>query len=186
MITDIVPGSISAISQMSGRPLALSMMDCEIVILVDTSASMSDCDSRGGKSRYDVACEELRFLQANNPGKILVISFSDTALACLGGVPQYIGGGTLVSRALEYARPYDIPGMKIILISDGEPMDERQAFDVAKTYHNAISTIYVGPEDRPYGRDFLRRLAAATGGSTVTADRVKELATTVQTLLLTK
>ena len=42
MITDIVPGSISAISQMSGRPLALSMMDCEIVILVDTSASMSD------------------------------------------------------------------------------------------------------------------------------------------------
>ena len=63
-------------------------------------------------------------------------------------------------------------------------MDERQAFDVAKTYHNAISTIYVGPEDRPYGRDFLRRLAAATGGSTVTADRVKELASTVTQLLL--
>lgn len=184
MITEIVPGSISAIAQASGRPLALSMVDCEIVILVDTSGSMSNHDSRGGKSRYDVACEELRILQANNPGKILVISFSDTAIVCLGGVPQYLGGGTMVSRALEYARTYDLPAMKFILISDGEPTDEIQALRVAKTYKNPISTVYVGPEDHPYGREFLSRLASLSGGSSVSADRVKELAATVERLLL--
>jgi hypothetical protein len=44
----------------------------------------------------------------------------------------------------------------------------------------------VGPEDRPYGRDFLSKLAIATGGSTVTADRAKDLAENIETLLLLK
>lgn len=182
--TQIVPGSISAIAQTTGKPLALSMMTVEIVILVDTSGSMTDRDSRGGLSRYDVACDELRKLQVANPGKILVLSFSDNTEICLGGVPRFIMGGTYVAQALKFAKQYDLPDMKFFLISDGEPMDGDQALQVAKTYKNHISTIFVGPEDNPSGLAFLRQLAAATGGQHVTADRAKELAATVTQLLL--
>lgn len=180
----IVAGSIAAMAEQSGQPLALSMMDVEIVILVDTSGSMMYHDSRDSRSRYDVACEELSKLQAANPGKILVLSFSDNTELCLGGIPRFTGGGTYVDEALRFAKEYDLPGMQFFLISDGEPFDERSALQIARTYQNHISTIFVGPENNPAGREFLRRLAEATGGQTVTADRAKELAASVTRLLL--
>jgi hypothetical protein len=74
--------------------------------------------------------------------------------------------------------------MNIIVISDGEPDSEREAIAVATTYKNKISTIYCGPEERPSGRDFLDKLAKATGGQSLTADRAKELSKTIETLLL--
>jgi hypothetical protein len=44
--------------------------------------------------------------------------------------------------------------------------------------------IYVGPENHPSGRDFLQKLAQATGGISVTADRAKELKSEIEQLLL--
>ena len=184
METAIVAGSISDVAITKGKPLALAFMDVETVVIVDTSGSMSAQDSRNGLSRYSVACSELSKLQAGQPGKILVISFSDEAKVCLNGVPYNFMGGTLVGRALQFAKQYDISGMNIIVISDGEPMDENEALAVARTFINPISTVYVGPPDEPRGREFLGRLAMATGGKTVTSDRAKELATSIQTLLL--
>lgn len=182
--TAVVAGSISDVVQAKSQSLALAFMAVETVVIVDTSGSMGACDSRGGKSRYNVACEELSMLQGRNPGKILVISFSDEVKVCLNGVPYNFMGGTLVGRALQYAKQYDLEGMNIIVISDGEPMDENEALAVARTYTNPISTIYVGPPDETRGREFLGRLAMATGGKTVTADRAKELASSITTLLL--
>lgn len=184
METTIVVGSISDIAKTQNLSLAESFLNCEMVILVDTSGSMGQRDSRGGKSRYAVACEELAYLQAQNPGRILVISFSDSARIDLGGVPHNYGGGTMVSKALIFAKDYDLPGIRFILLSDGEPFDEQEALSIAGKYQNKISCVYVGPEEYPVGRDFLQRLSAATGGQTVTADRAKELARTIQTLLL--
>lgn len=94
MNTEIVPGSISALAQSSGKSIAELFTRAEVVAIVDTSGSMSNQDSRGGKSRYEVACEELAYLQKNRPGKVAVISFSDSAQFCPGGVPFYEGGGT--------------------------------------------------------------------------------------------
>ena len=184
METAIVTGSIKDIVQTNGQSLALAFMSVETVVIVDTSGSMGAMDSRGGQSRYNVACEELSKLQGSNPGKILVISFSDEVKVCLNGVPYNFMGGTLVGRALHYAKQYDLPGMNLILIADGEAQDSEEALRIAQTYNNAISTIYVGPSDSLAGRRFLEELAAATGGKTVTADRAKELATSIQTLLL--
>ena len=73
--------------------------------------------------------------------------------------------------------------MTFFVISDGEPDDERGALKVAAQYTNVINGIYVGPEDRPTGRDFLKKLAEASGGQVVTADRAKELADKVTLLL---
>src|SRR5688500_19462779 len=38
---------------------------------------------------------------------------------------------------------------------------------IAKQYHNKIDVIYVGPEARPDGREFLKQLAKASGGQIV-------------------
>jgi len=116
MDTAIVAGSISDVVQTERKSLALAFMNVETVVIVDTSGSMGACDSRGGKSRYNVAVEELSMLQGSNPGKILVISFSDEVKVCLNGVPYNFMGGTIVGRALQYAKQYDLEGMNIILI----------------------------------------------------------------------
>ncbi len=179
----IVPGSISSLAQRNGSSLAETFLSVDVVIIVDVSGSMNTNDSRGGQSRYKVACDELAQLQANLPGKIAVIAFSDEVLFCPGGVAQYLGGMTDLTRALEFARQADVPGMKFILISDGQPDNPVTAIGVAKDYHNKIDVIFVGPEDMPEGRDFLKRLAAATGGQAVTIDRAKELQAGIQYLL---
>lgn len=184
MNTAIVPGSLSAIARQENKSIAETFVNVDLVVIVDTSGSMFTHDSRGGKSRYKTACEELAALQASHPGKIAVLSFANSAIFCPSGVPTYLSGGTNMAGALQFAKIADVPGMQFILISDGEPNDEQETLAVAKTYRNKISTIYVGPEDQPAGREFLRRLAAATGGQTVTADRANLLADKITTLYL--
>ena len=182
--TQIVPGSISAIAKSTGQSIAQLFTNAEIVTIVDVSGSMGLHDSKDGKSRYQVACEELATIQKNKPGKVAVISFSDNAFFCPGGIPIYEGSGTNLAHALRYAKIADVPGMNIIVISDGEPDSKEQALAVARTYKNKISTVYCGPEDRSHGQKFLTELANITGGQTLTSDRAIALSKTIETLLL--
>lgn len=179
----IISGSIGAIAKESGKSIAESFINADLIAIVDTSGSMSSGDSRDGFSRYDVACQELKNLQRNMPGKIAVISFSDDVQFCAGGVPTYFGCGTDLVRALQFCKIADVPDMRFILISDGEPDQPEKCIEVAKTYQNRIDVIYVGPERFPTGRDFLEKLASATGGKAVTADRAVELEIQVMQLL---
>jgi Mg-chelatase subunit ChlD len=156
-----------------------------MVILVDTSGSMGAQDSRGGRSRYDVACEELKALQGSLPGKIAVLSFSGDVEFNPSGTPRFMQSTTDMTKALRFAKVADnIPGMRFILISDGEPNSPEQALATARTYKNKIDTVYVGPENQPTGQGFLVKLAKASGGQTMTADRAKELKSGIETLLL--
>ena len=182
--TQIVPGSISAIAKSTGQSIAQLFTSAEIVTIVDVSGSMGLHDSRGEKSRYEVACEELAIIQRNKPGKVAVISFSVHAFFCPCGIPIYEGGSTDLAHALRYAKIADVPGMNIIVISDGEPDSKEQALAVARTYKNKISTVYCGPEDRSHGQKFLTELANITGGQTLTSDRAIALSKTIETLLL--
>ena len=184
--TSLVVGSLEAIAKRDNMSLAESFLTCDIVVLCDTSGSMSMKDSRGGKSRYDVSLEELAQLQATMPGKLGIISFSSNTMFCPGGQPFDLGGGTDLAGALRFAKVADVPGMQFIVISDGKPDSEQEALKEAKRYDAKISTIFVGPEDDlEGGRKFLQQLAAASGGASVTADRAKELASKVERLLLT-
>jgi len=83
----IVKGSLTDIAAQHGHSLAQTFVNAEVVILIDTSGSMDTHDSRGGRKRYDVACEELAALQGNLPGKIAVLSFSDQTMFCPDGKP---------------------------------------------------------------------------------------------------
>jgi Mg-chelatase subunit ChlD len=181
----IVPGSLSAIAKQENKSIAETFVNADCIVIVDTSASMNSHDSRGGRSRYEVACEELAQLQAHHPGKIAVLAFSNDVMFCPSGIPAYLGGGTDMAKALQFAKIADVTGMQFILISDGEPDDETKTLDIARTYQNKISTIYVGPEQHPAGRDFLYRLAQATGGTGITVDRARELKSGIEKLFLT-
>jgi len=183
-MTAIIPGSLGAIAKQESKSLAETFTNADCIVIVDTSGSMNDQDSRDGKSRYEVACEELARLQAEFPGKIAVLAFSTDIQFCPSGIPVFLGSGTDMAKALEFAKIADVPGMQFILISDGEPDEEARTIAVARTYQNKISTIYVGPEERPVGRDFLYRLAQATGGQGITVDRAKELKSGIERLML--
>jgi hypothetical protein len=185
--TALVPGSLAAIAKTNNVSLAETFLSAEAIIIVDVSGSMSDHDARGGKSRYEVALDELARLQAQLPGRLAVIEFSSTVRFVPSGAPSFQGGGTQLAEALRFTKVADVPGaMRFFVISDGEPGDPDEALKIARSYQNKIDTIFVGPEeDWAGGRDFLQRLAQASGGQAVTCDRLKELAPTIERLLLT-
>lgn len=183
MNNQIIQGSLAQIAQQNNQSIAETFVNADVVIIVDTSGSMAACDARGDRSRYDVACEELKNLQAQLPGKLALISFSDDVIFCPSGIPFNYGRGTDLTKALKFAKIADLAsGMRFIVISDGEPDDESTALAVAKTFKAKIDTIYVGPEGGE-GQAFLKRLAKASGGQGVTAEKVKELQSTVIHLL---
>ena len=184
MSTALVPGSLAAIARHDEVSLAETFLGCEVMVICDTSGSMAALDGRGGRTRYDAALEELAALQTALPGKIGVIAFSSEVAFCPDGKPFNFGRGTDLARALLFARAADVPEMRFIVISDGQPEDAPRALAAAADYKNRIDTIFVGPEeDAAGGQRFLAQLAKASGGQAVTADRVLELATKVQQLL---
>jgi hypothetical protein len=179
----IVTGSIADVAQRSGQSLAQSFVNAECVVICDTSGSMDSADSRGGRTRYDVACEELAALQTAMPGKIAVLSFANETMFCPDGKPWNQQGGTDLAGALQFAKVADVPGIRFIVISDGEPNDKAAALNTARGYTNKIDVIFVGPENLPAGRDFLTKLAQASGGQVVTADKAAGLALEAKRLL---
>ena len=183
-LSTIVAGSLADQARTNNTSLAESFLSAALIVIVDTSGSMGATDSRGGRSRYDVACAELADLQRTMPGKVAVIAFSSDTVFVPGGVPPFLGGGTDLAGALQFAHVADTPGMRFVVISDGEPDDSAAALTVTSTFAARIDTIYVGPEANPSGRHFLQQLAKSSGGKSVTADRATELRSSIEALLL--
>ena len=164
--------------------IAETFLSAEIVALVDTSASMNARDSRGGRSRYAVACDELAQVQRDHPGKVGVVSFSDEAVFCPGGVPTFLYGGTNLAGALEFARVAD-GCVRFVVISDGYPDNPARALQIAGSLTSEIDTIYVGPETEEDGRHFLIDLARRKRGRALVAEKGTLLGDRVSQLLLT-
>jgi hypothetical protein len=144
----------------------MGFMGVKAFVMVDVSSSMDVCDAGNGKSRYDVACDELAKLQNENPGEIAVGAFSNHADFCPGGVPIHAGGMTDMAAALEMMLMADNTGIRLVLISDGEPNDQSATLKIAGKFKSKIDTIFVGNETgfRP---GVPAQLAAATGGVAV-------------------
>jgi len=184
MSQEIVFGSLGYIAQHSRLSIVESFLNVDAILIVDISASMLERDCQYGHTRYAVAVQELERLQRAQPGKVAVIEFACTALFAPGGIPSQPSGTTNLTGALQYVKPADGCGIKIILISDGDPDNELTALDVARSFKTKIDTVYIGPEGG-HGADFLRRLSAATGGLNVTQDvrAIAHLSDTVTKLL---
>lgn len=182
MTTDLVPGSLGAIARETGRTLAETFLSADVIILIDTSASMNARDVRNGRRRYDVACEELAALQAKMPGKIAVVTFSDQAVYTPYGIPPYLGRNTDLAGALKFVQPAD-GTVQFVVISDGRPNDEDAALRIARTFASRINAVYVGPELGYTGMAFLQQLAQAAGGRYTVAATAHQLSGQIQNLL---
>jgi len=165
----IVKGSVLHVAKSSGQKLAEALSSAEIIVLFDSSMSMSarDRNVEGyAKSRYERACDELVNVQSNAPGKVAIVSFSNSAEWCLGGIPKFLNESTDLAGAFRFVRGVDAPGRKFLVISDGEPNDKNAALEIASTFQGEINCIYVGPNGGS-GQDFLNSLSGLHGGTFV-------------------
>jgi len=178
----IIPGSLSSIAKRQNQSLAESFLSVDVLLIVDVSGSMLSPDAPGGKTRYDMAVEELKRLQADMPGQIGVVAFSNSVQFCPSGHPTGSFGTTDMAKALEFVKPTDGIGIRFILISDGQPDSAEDTLRVAGTFKSKIDTVYIGPEGG-HGRKFLQQLAAASGGQFVQSVEIAELAAPVLKLL---
>jgi len=185
MSTQLVQGSIAHVARAQNLTLAEAFMSAKAIVVVDVSCSMAIDDCPGNRKRYDVACEQLFQLQRDLAGQVAVVSFSDYPRFCPGGIPSQPTGGTDLAAALRFVYPADGTGIRLILISDGEPNSADDALKQAANFTSKIDTVYCGPETG-LGRDFLRRLAEASGGvyTNQTVKDLPQLAATVQQLLV--
>lgn len=179
---EITKGSIADIMNKENVSLAESFLTCDCIILFDVSGSMQEKDGTG-ISRFDRGLKELKELQASLPGKVAIVQFADHPDFMPGGVPAMFvsGSGTDMTSALKYIQVADeIPDMRFIVISDGEPNNALTALNVADKFSNTIDTIYIGPVEGGHwgsdGRAFLQQLAARSGGKPVTsaAENIKK------------
>ena len=185
MNNSIVPGSLSQIAQQNNTGLAESFLGADYIIVLDMSGSMSSHDAPGGKSREQVAEEDVIHLQTMHKGKIALFCFADYCIFAPGGVPLNCGGSTNMAAALRYIQAADDCGSKIILVSDGMPNDASETLRIAREFKNKIDTIFCGPEtDTEGGRAFLEKLARATKGKSYQSDSPGLLGTSVEKLLL--
>jgi hypothetical protein len=182
--TALVVGSLAQIAKASNVSLAESFLNVDVVILCDCSGSMDTHDSRDGKTRYEVALEELARLQGDLPGKLCVIGFASSPAFAPTGQPIFTGTGTNLAGALQFVKIADDGDMRFIVISDGQPDEPEKALQVASGFRGRIDGFFTGPEGDSAGRRFLERLAAAHGGQAVTAAQACQLAAKIAQLLL--
>lgn len=184
MSQEITYGSLGYMEQ-QGQSIAESFLSVDAILMLDISASMQGTDTPNGQSRYTVACDEMRRLQRQIPGKLALVEWATGHAFCPGGVPSPPDGwSTNMAGVLDFVKAADDTGIKLILISDGEPDSEQETLAVARTFKSKIDTIYIGPEGGR-GADFLRRLADATGGraETKSAREIVSLSNSITRLL---
>jgi Mg-chelatase subunit ChlD len=185
MTKAIVKGSLDAVAKRENKTLAESFLTCDTLLLVDMSSSMSTKDAGNGISRYDAAERDVIRLQNKYEGRVALVCFSSTVEFCPTGNPIRLGGGTDLEKALKFIRPADDCGIKLIVISDGEPNEPDKTLETAKMFKSKIDCIFIGPENDVYGgRAFLEKLANVTGGEFVSSEKPGQLMAETERLML--
>jgi hypothetical protein len=131
-----------------------------LVILADVSDSMDrrDAGDNGCSRRIDVMRRGLESALASRPDARLV-AFQAQAWAIQGphDLPLDPDGGTCVASAVRLAAQYRPD--RTLLISDGSPYSEEEAFDAREHLPGRIDTLYCGPDHDEEAIDFMRRFA---------------------------
>lgn len=184
MNKSIATGSQQHMAKKNNMSLAETFLSAEMVIILDNSGSMTMRDTPQRISRVDLAQQHLETLQAKYPGKVALICFADNVEYSPGGMIIPVGGGTDLGKALRFSKVADDCGLKIVIISDGEPNDKQDALNVAKIYKSRIDVIYCGSETSQSGMRFLQELANISGGQLYTSDNPGELLASAEILMI--
>lgn len=143
-----------------------------VTLVLDHSSSM-DIAMSNGKTRMEGLDQVVSEIQREAKVAMMAFATGCTFTDKLDPTPgRDINGGTNLGGALKEAAKSCV---RCIVISDGEPNDEFYAMDMGKAL-GRCDTIFVGDKNGG-GREFLRRLAAETGGTMFDGDltEVKKL-----------
>lgn len=185
MSNQIIIGSQQDIANKQNISLAQSFLSAKIIILFDNSGSMHANDAPGNRTRLAVAEEHLTIIQGKYPGQVALICFACEVEYAPSGKPISVGGSTDLAAGLRFIQMADDCGMKIVIVSDGEPNSKDDALYVASQFKSKFDVIYVGSEnDYRGGRQFLEQLASVTGGQFFQGDEPGMLAESIEILLL--
>jgi hypothetical protein len=166
----IAKGSIRDVA--AGGDNALALLNAKVLVLCDRSGSMSQ-EARAGKTCYELEDDIVTRIQAKYPGQVALAAFADVAYLCPTGSLPPPGGNTNMLDALRVAEPLAAVGLRIIMVTDGEPShDEAEVLQAAKALRGKMDCIFVGPE-LSAGAEFCKRLARSVGGSHSEADLTK-------------
>lgn len=154
------------------------------VLLCDTSASMGDSDTRGGRRRIDhlaeILADVLRRVRVRS-----LMTFDDWVREIPLGQSMDLpapSGSTALHLALDAVGDMVPRPAELVLITDGEPNSEDWALEIAerRLKRVVITAYYVGPEGDYAAMAFLSRLArCGAEGSAATYHslaQVKQLA----------
>ncbi len=188
-MTQIIKGSISSIA--TNGDTALAILNATVALVCDRSASMNEY-TKSGKTRAQLEDEVVTELQSRYSGKIVVVGFNSSGYLCEDGVLPTPTSDTSFGAAFEVAEALSDAGLRVIIISDGEPNEinyggESQLLaDAKRKFHGNMDCIFVGDENSA-GERFMQRLAEAVGGSATLCDLnagSRLLQETIETLLL--
>lgn len=179
--SNIAKGSISDVATNEGKSVGEVLSDIAAIILVDISGSMADYMS-GGVSKWEHAKKAMENLQSTYAGKLAIVSFHTTPQLCIDGHIGEPTGGTQLATALDFVQSLtSMPGVKVIIISDGQPQDAYEALERAKLLTVEIDVIWIGEDNDLIGRDFMQSLA--TGAFHNKSESPALLGTTIAGLL---
>lgn len=130
----------------------------QVVILADVSASM-EMPAWGGRRKIDVLRESVAATRDGIPARL--IAFSDEARE-VNSIPEP-DANTNLTAGLKAALSHD-PGVTLV-ISDGQPDRPDEALKLARQFRGVIDVLYIGPETDTAAIQFMRDLAAASGGT---------------------
>lgn len=136
----------------------------DVVILADTSASMFE--NAGRRRKIDILSEALATIRADLPSAATIAFDSLPRRLTLHDALPAPSGGTALHLAIDEATK--LRPRKTVIITDGQPDNERQAIASAAKLSGTIDVIYCGDDSDTRAIDFLRRLAA--GGTIVVHD----------------
>lgn len=152
------------------------------ILLADVSGSM-DAPAWGDRRKIDVLREAVS--QVRGQGTYRLITFSSAATDNVTEIPEP-SGSTHLDLGLAAAAQHK--PRSTLVISDGQPDDEKAALAEAERVTGRIDVLYVGPDGDRAAMDFLRRLARAGCGEFRCNDLAKAgqpaLASTIGQLLL--
>lgn len=150
----------------------------DVVILADTSGSMFE--NAGRRRKIDILSEALATIRADLPSAATIAFDSlPRRLAPHEALPAP-NGGTALHLAIDEAAK--LRPRKTVVITDGQPDNDRQAIASAGKLSGTIDVIYCGDDSDTRAIDFLRRLAAAAGGTIVVHDLKRHGDTSVKAI----
>lgn len=145
-----------------------------VAILCDRSSSMKARNDQG-QTRYAQLLKALKEIWTDAAG-LSVYEF-DTLCSRVktpADLKPPAFGSTALDNAIETAAN-DQPA-QMLIICDGNPNSEEAALHAARKYGRPISTLFVGNPDDTTAKQFMRKLAKATGGRADAKDLTKQLA----------